>query len=42
MAAMWSDYIFRCILLIDNVQIWISISLKFVPNGQIHNILALV
>ena len=34
--------IFRCIFLFENVSISIKISLKFVPNGPINNILALV
>ena len=36
------DNIFKCILLNENVQISIKISLKFVPNGHIKNIPALV
>ena len=34
--------IFKCILLNENVTIWIKISLKFVPEGPINNILAMV
>ena len=33
--------IFKSILLNENVQILIKISLKFVPKGQINNIPAL-
>ena len=36
------DDIFKCIFLNENVFISIKISLKFVPKGQINNILALV
>ena len=36
------DDIFRCIFLIENVWFCIKISLKFVPNGSINNIRALV
>ena len=36
------DDIFKCIFLNENVLISIKISLKFVPKGQINNILALV
>ena len=36
------DGIFKCIFLNENVLISIKISLKFVPNGQINNIPALV
>ena len=34
--------IFKCIFLNENVRISIKISLKFVPNGPINNIPALV
>ena len=34
--------IFKCIFLNENAWIFIKISLKFVPNGSIENILALV
>ena len=34
--------IFKCIFLNENVLISITISLKFVPKGQINNIPALV
>ena len=36
------DDIFKCIFLNENVWILIKISLKFVPNGSINNIPALV
>ena len=36
------DDIFQCIFLIENVWIWIKISLKFVPKVRINNIPALV
>ena len=36
------DDIFRCIFLNENILISINISLKFVPNGAINNIPALV
>ena len=36
------DDIFKCIFLNENVLISIKISLKFVPQGQINNIPALV
>ena len=38
----FADDIFKCILLNENVRISIKISLKFVPQGPINNILALV
>ena len=38
----FQDYIFKCIFLNENVWISIKISLKFVPNGPINNIPALV
>ena len=38
----FADDILKCIFLDENVRIPIEISLKFVPNGPIHNILALV
>ena len=38
----FSDDIFKCIFLNENVFISIKISLKFVPKGQINNIPALV
>ena len=38
----FSDDIFKCIFLNENVLISIKISLKFVPEGQINNIPALV
>ena len=34
--------IFKCVFLNENVYISIKISLKFVPNGPINNIPALV
>ena len=37
-----ADDISKCIFLNENVLISIKISLKFVPNGQIKNITALV
>ena len=36
------DNIFKCIFLNENLSIFIKISLKFVPNGPINNIPALV
>ena len=36
------DNIYKCIFLNENAWIPIKISLKFVPNGLIYNILALV
>ena len=38
----FSDDIFKCIFLSENVSITIKISLTFVPKGPINNILALV
>ena len=38
----FADDIFKCIFLIENVWISITISLKFVPEGPINNISALV
>ena len=38
----FTDAIFKCIFLNENVWILIKISLRFVPNGQINNIPALV
>ena len=38
----FADDIFNCIFLNENVLIPIKISLKFVPNGPINNIPALV
>ena len=38
----FADDIFKCIFLNENVWISIKISLKFVPEGPINNILALV
>ena len=38
----FTDNIFKCIFLNENVWIFINISLKFVPLCQIHNIPALV
>ena len=38
----WTDDIFKCTFLNENVWIPIKISLKFVPKGQINNISALV
>ena len=38
----FSDDIFKCIFMNDNVWISIEILLKFVPRGPINNILALV
>ena len=38
----FSDDIFTCIFLNENVQISIKISLKFVPKGPISNMVALV
>ena len=37
-----ADNIFKCILLNENVWIWLKISLKFVPKVQINNIPPLV
>ena len=36
------DEIFKCIFLNENVWVLIEISLKFVPNGPINNIPALI
>ena len=36
------DDFFTCVFLNENIYISINISLKFVPNGPINNILALV
>ena len=38
----FKDAIFKCIFLPENVWILINISLKFVPEGRINNIAALV
>ena len=38
----FADDIFSCIFGIENFHIWIKISLKFVPKGQINNNTALV
>ena len=38
----FADAIFQCIFLNENVWISIKISLKFVPEGPINNIPALV
>ena len=38
----FADDIFKCIFLNENVWILIKISLKFVPQGPVNNILALV
>ena len=38
----FADDIFKCIFLNENASIAIKISLKFVPNGPINNIPALV
>ena len=38
----FADDIFKCIFLNENVWILIEISLKFIPNGPINNIAALV
>ena len=38
----FADDIFKCIFLNENVWTWIKISLKFVPQGPINNIRALV
>ena len=38
----FADDIFKCVFLNENVRIPIKISLKFVPNGLINNIPALV
>ena len=37
----FTDDIFKCIFLIENIWIPIRISLKFVPKGPINNIPAL-
>ena len=42
MAAISQDYIFKRIILSENVCISIKISLKFVPKGPINNIPSLV
>ena len=41
MAAFFTDDIFKCIFLNENVGISIKMSLKFVPNGWINNTPAL-
>ena len=38
----FADGIFKCIFLNENVRIWITISLEFVPKGLINNNPALV
>ena len=38
----FADDVFKCIYLNENLWIWIKISLKFVPKGQVNNIPALV
>ena len=38
----FADDIFKCLFVNENVRISIKISLKFVPNGPINNIPALV
>ena len=38
----FADYVFKCILINDNVWISLKISLKFVPKGPINNIPAMV
>ena len=38
----FTDDIFKCIFLNENVRILVKISLKFVPQGPINNIPALV
>ena len=38
----FADDIFKCIYLNENMQFFIKISLKFVPNGPVDNISALV
>ena len=40
MATIFADDILKCIFLNENVWIKINISLKFVPEGKINNILA--
>ena len=42
MAAIFADDIFKCIFMNENIALSIKISLKFVPEGQINNIPALV
>ena len=42
MAAHFPDDIFKCFFLNENLSILIKISLKFVPQGPINNIPALV
>ena len=38
----FADDIFKCIFLNENIWIWLTISLKFVPEVRINNIPALV
>ena len=38
----FADDFFKYVFLYENMSIWINISLKFVPNGEINNIPALV
>ena len=42
MAAILADDIFKCIFVDDSIWISIKISLKFLPEGAINNIPALV
>ena len=42
MAAILADDIFKHIFFIENIRIWIQISLKFVPLGLIDNTSTLV
>ena len=39
---LFTDYVFRCIFMIEKFCVWIKISLKFVPKGPIDNNTALV
>ena len=38
----FTDNIFKCIIVNENVLIWLKISLNFVPKARINNIAALV
>ena len=42
MAPIFADIIFKCIFLNENLRVLIHISLKFVPNGPVNNIPALL
>ena len=38
----FADGIFKCIFLIENLHIWIEISLEYIPEGSMDNNSALV